>query len=70
MQPLQGLCLDRKRFLEKSSEIIAIPALLDRLGEAGGLKGARVSIDAIATNPAIARKILDQGGRLSSGGQG
>jgi hypothetical protein len=30
------------------------------------LKGATVSIDAIATNPAIAQKILDQGSRLAS----
>jgi predicted transposase YbfD/YdcC len=56
-----GLVLGQEAVAEKSNEITAIPALLDRLGEAGGLKGATVSIDAIATNPAIAQKILDQG---------
>ncbi len=37
------------------------PPPLDRFGENGGLKRARVSIDAIATNPSISHKILDQG---------
>jgi predicted transposase YbfD/YdcC len=53
--------LGQEAVSEKSNQITAIPALLDRLGEDGGLTGARVSIDAIATNPAIAQKILDQG---------
>ncbi len=45
----------------KASEPAAIPPLLERLGAEGGLENARVSIDAIATNPAIARAIAAQG---------
>ena len=45
----------------KSGETAAIPVLLDRLAAAGGLKGALVSIDAIATNASIANAILDGG---------
>jgi predicted transposase YbfD/YdcC len=56
-----GLVLGQEAVSEKFNEIKAIPALLNRLREDGGLKGARVPIDAIATNPAIAQKILDQG---------
>jgi len=56
-----GLVLGQEAVSEKSNEITAIPTLLDRLGDNGGLKGATVSIDAIATNPTIAQKILDQG---------
>ena len=46
---------------DKGSELAAIPLLLERLGAEEGLKGALVSIDAIATNPEIARAITDQG---------
>ena len=46
---------------DKGSELAAIPPLLERLGAEDGLKGALVSIDAIATNAAIARAITDQG---------
>src|SRR6187200_1372942 len=46
---------------DKGSELAAIPVLLERLGAGEGLKGALVSIDAIATNPEIARAITDQG---------
>jgi Transposase DDE domain len=45
----------------KSNELSAIPVLLERLGEGSGLKGALVSIDAIATNATIAKAIKDQG---------
>ena len=45
----------------KSNELSAIPVLLDRLGENSGLKGALVSIDAIATNARIAQAIKDKG---------
>ena len=45
----------------KSNELAAIPVLLDRLAEKGGLKGALVSIDAIATNARIAQAIKDKG---------
>ena len=43
----------------KSNELSAIPVLLERLAGNGGLKGALVSIDAIATNAKIAQAILD-----------
>ncbi len=46
---------------DKASELAAIPPLLERLGEGDGLKGALVSIDAVATNAEIARAIAAQG---------
>lgn len=46
---------------DKASETTAIPALIARLSERDGLKGALVSIDAIATNPAIATTIRAAG---------
>src|ERR1700685_1887105 len=45
----------------KTNELSAIPVLIDRLAEGGGLKGALVSIDAIATNAKIAQTITDNG---------
>lgn len=45
----------------KSNEIAAIPVLLERLVEGKGLEGALVSIDAIATNAAIATAIKNAG---------
>ena len=45
----------------KANELSAIPVLIDRLAEDDGLKGALVSIDAIATNAKIAQKIKDAG---------
>lgn len=46
---------------DKAGELAAIPPLLERLGAEGGLKGALVSIDAIATNAEIAEAITGQG---------
>ena len=46
---------------DKASELAAIPPLLERLGADGGLKGALVSIDAVATNAEVARAIAAQG---------
>src|SRR5512134_950851 len=46
---------------DKASELAAIPPLLERLGADDGLKGALVSIDAIATNAAVAQAIAEQG---------
>jgi predicted transposase YbfD/YdcC len=46
----------------KANELSAIPVLIERLAEGGGLKGALVSIDAIATNGKIAQTIKDAGG--------
>ena len=57
----RNLVLGQQAVAEKSNEIIAIPALVGRLGENGGLQGALVSIDAIATNPACASAIIAAG---------
>ena len=48
------LVLAQESVPDKGSELAAIPPLLERLGAGGGLKGALVSIDAIATNADIA----------------
>src|SRR6185503_11049094 len=42
---------------EGASETTAIPALIERLAEDDGLKGALVTIDAVATNATIASEI-------------
>lgn len=55
------LVLGQEPTQEKSGETTAIPALLKRLADDDGLKGALISIDAIATNPAIAQAIHDTG---------
>lgn len=55
------LVLGQEAVPDKASETTAIPALLARLAENDGLKGALVSIDAIATNPTIAGAIRDAG---------
>ena len=49
------LVLGQEAVFEKSNEIIAIPALVERLD----LEGALVSIDAMGCNPTIAQSILD-----------
>jgi len=55
------LVLGQEAVEGKSNELSAIPVLLDRLAEGGGLKGALVSIDAIATNAKIAQATRDKG---------
>jgi predicted transposase YbfD/YdcC len=55
------LVLGQEAVANKSNELTAIPALLARLGEQDGLRGALVSIDAIATNGTIAKAIRDAG---------
>jgi len=55
------LVLAQEAVPDKAGELAAIPLLLERLGAEGGLKGALVSIDAIATNAEVARAITDQG---------
>jgi predicted transposase YbfD/YdcC len=57
----EKLVLGQEAVEESSNEIVAIPALLERLAAAGALNGALVSIDAIACNPYIAQDILDAG---------
>jgi predicted transposase YbfD/YdcC len=51
------LVLGQEAVCEKSNEITAIPALIERLD----LNGALVSIDAMGCNAAIAQSILDAG---------
>ncbi len=55
------LVLGQEVVADKSSELAAVPVLLARLAENDGLRGAIVSIDAIATNAAIASAIKDAG---------
>ena len=55
------LVLAQEAVPDKANELAAIPPLLARLGAENGLKGALVSIDAIATNGAIAQAITEQG---------
>jgi predicted transposase YbfD/YdcC len=53
-----GLCLGQMECGEKSNEITVIPQILDLLE----IKGSIVSIDAMGTQTAIARKIIENGG--------
>jgi predicted transposase YbfD/YdcC len=55
------LVLAQEAVPDKANELTAIPVLLDRLGAEDGLKGALVSIDAIATNADVAGAIAAQG---------
>lgn len=55
------LVLGQEAVSDKSNEITAIPVLVERLAANDGLKGALVSIDAIATNATIATAIRDAG---------
>jgi predicted transposase YbfD/YdcC len=55
------LVLGQEAVADKANEITTIPALLARLADNDGLKGALVSIDAIATNPTVATAIRDAG---------
>jgi len=55
------LVLGQEAVADKSSETSAIPLLIERLAVNDGLKGTLVSIDAIATNAAIAATIRAAG---------
>jgi predicted transposase YbfD/YdcC len=55
------LVLGQEAVPDKAGEVTAIPVLLARLAENDGLRGALVSIDAIATNAAIATAIQAAG---------
>jgi predicted transposase YbfD/YdcC len=55
------LVLAQEAVPDKANELAAIPPLLARLGAEDGLKGALVSIDAIATNAEIAQAITGHG---------
>jgi len=55
------LTLGQEAVEGKTNELAAIPILLERLAENDGLKGALVSVDAIAANAKIAEKIAAVG---------
>ena len=55
------LVLGQEAVPSKANELTAIPALLARLAEQDGRRGALVSIDAIATNATIAQAIRGTG---------
>jgi predicted transposase YbfD/YdcC len=55
------LVLGQEAVADKSNELTAIPTLLARLSEGDRLRGALVSIDAIATNGTIAGAIREAG---------
>ncbi|WP_207458148.1 ISAs1 family transposase [Azospirillum sp. SYSU D00513] len=55
------LVLGQEAVADKANELAAIPPLLERLAAADGLKGAVVSIDAIACNATIAQAVRDAG---------
>ena len=57
----ERLVMGQEAVAAKSNEIEAIPLLLERLAEGGGLAGALVTIDAIACNPKIAGEIVGHG---------
>ena len=57
----QRLVLGQEAVATKSSEITAIPVLIERLAEKDGLRGALISIDAIGTNGTIATAIREAG---------
>lgn len=63
------LVLGQEAVSDKSNGISAIPILAERLAANGGLKGATVSIDAIACNATIAAAIKDGRCPLSAGGE-
>lgn len=58
----QRLVLCQEAVDAKQNECAAILAILQRLSDAGALKGALVSLDAIATNPEVATAIATAGG--------
>lgn len=53
------LVLGQEAVADDTNEITTIPLLIERLASNEGLKGALVSIDAIATNPTVATAIRD-----------
>jgi len=57
----ERLVLGQEAVADKSCAQNAIPMLLERLAAAGALKGALVTIDAIACNPTIAAVITGSG---------
>jgi predicted transposase YbfD/YdcC len=58
---MNRLVLGQEAVEGKSNELSAIPPLIRRLAEKGGLKGALISLDAIGTNAKIAGEIRRAG---------
>ena len=56
-----GLVLGQEPVENKANELAAIPVLLERLAAKDGLRGATVTIDAIACNGRIAQAVRDAG---------
>lgn len=55
----EKLVLGQEATEEKSNEIMAIPALLERLAHKGALAGTLVTVDAIGCNPRVTQSIVD-----------
>ena len=55
----ERLVLGQQATEEKSNEITAIPALLERLAHKGVLAGALITVDAMGCNPRVTQSILD-----------
>lgn len=55
------LVLGQEAVADKQGDARVIPALIERLAEKGGLAGALVTIDAVATNATVAAAICDAG---------
>jgi len=55
----EKLVLGQEATEEKSNEITAIPALLEKLAAKGALVGALVTIDAMGCNPRVTQSILE-----------
>jgi predicted transposase YbfD/YdcC len=57
----ERLVIGQEAVAEGSCEQETIPLLLEKLAAAGSLKGALVTIDAIACNPKVAKAVVDAG---------
>lgn len=57
----ERLVIGQEAVAEGSCEQETIPLLLERLAASGSLKGALVTVDAIACNPKVARAVIDTG---------
>jgi predicted transposase YbfD/YdcC len=55
----ERLVLGQEATEQKSNEITAIPALLERLAHRGLLAGALITVDAMGCNPRVTQSILD-----------
>jgi predicted transposase YbfD/YdcC len=56
-----SLVLGQEAVADKSNEITAIPALLEKLAKTGGVKGAIVTVDAMGCNPRVTESVIGHG---------